>query len=111
MTTSTNRPTTRKRIHEYLARRGDVELLRIAPELRKDAAERARLLNAADVAFLCLPDAASREAAAMVSNPNTCLIDASTAFRTDPGWALNAMGTLARTMPDRQAYARDIGGR
>ncbi|MBK9361517.1 MAG: N-acetyl-gamma-glutamyl-phosphate reductase [Rubrivivax sp.] len=79
--------TTGLRIHEYLARRGDVELLRIAPELRKDAAERARLLNAADVAFLCLPDAASREAAAMVSNPNTCLIDASTAFRTDPGWA------------------------
>jgi len=79
--------TTGLRIHEYLARRSDVELLRIAPELRKDAAERARLLNAADVAFLCLPDAASREAAAMVSNPNTCLIDASTAFRTDPGWA------------------------
>ena len=79
--------TTGLRIHEYLARRSDVELLRIAPELRKDAAERARLLNAADVAFLCLPDAASREAAAMVSNPNTCLIDASTAFRTDPAWA------------------------
>ncbi|ODU08368.1 MAG: N-acetyl-gamma-glutamyl-phosphate reductase [Rubrivivax sp. SCN 71-131] len=78
--------TTGLRIHEYLARRGDIELLRIAPELRKDTAERARLLNAADVAFLCLPDAASREAAALVTNPNTCLIDASTAFRTDPGW-------------------------
>lgn len=79
--------TTGLRIHEYLARRSDVELLRIAPERRKDAAERARLLNAADVAFLCLPDAASREASAMVDNPNTCLIDASTAFRTDPAWA------------------------
>jgi N-acetyl-gamma-glutamyl-phosphate reductase len=78
--------TTGLRIHEYLAQRPDVEVLRIAPERRKDAAERARLLNAADVAFLCLPDAAAREAAALVTNPNTCLIDASTAHRTAPGW-------------------------
>jgi hypothetical protein len=61
--------TTGLRIHEYLAARDDIEVLRIAPELRKDAAERARLLNAADVAFLCLPDAASREAAALITNP------------------------------------------
>ncbi|SEK85700.1 N-acetyl-gamma-glutamyl-phosphate reductase [Roseateles sp. YR242] len=79
--------TTGLRINEYLARRNDVELLRIDPDKRKDPAERARLLNAADVAFLCLPDAASREAAAMVTNPKTCLIDASTAHRTAPGWA------------------------
>jgi len=79
--------TTGLRIHEYLAQRSDIEVLRIAAEHRKDAAERARLLNAADVAFLCLPDAASREAAAMITNPNTCLIDASTAHRTVPGWA------------------------
>ncbi len=78
--------TTGLRIHEYLAARSDVEVLRIAPERRKDAAERARLLNAADVAFLCLPDAAAREAAALVTNPRTCLIDASTAHRTLPGW-------------------------
>ena len=78
--------TTGLRIHEMLARRNDVEVLRIDTDKRKDAAERARLLNAADVAFLCLPDAAAREAAALVSNPNTCLIDASTAHRTDPGW-------------------------
>jgi N-acetyl-gamma-glutamyl-phosphate reductase len=79
--------TTGLRIHEYLAQRRDVEVLRIHPDKRKDAAERARLLNAADVAFLCLPDAAAREAAAMVNNPRTCLIDASTAHRTLPGWA------------------------
>jgi N-acetyl-gamma-glutamyl-phosphate reductase len=79
--------TTGLRIHEYLAQRADVEVLRIDADKRKDAAERARLLNAADVAFLCLPDAASREAAAMVTNPNTCLIDASTAHRTAAGWA------------------------
>jgi len=79
--------TTGLRINEYLAGRSDIEVLRIDPERRKDAAERARLLNAADVAFLCLPDAAAKEAAALVTNPNTCLIDASTAHRTAPGWA------------------------
>jgi N-acetyl-gamma-glutamyl-phosphate reductase len=78
--------TTGLRIHEYLAARRDVEVLRIDPDKRKDAAERARLLNAADVAFLCLPDAAAREAVALVDNPRTCLIDASTAHRTQAGW-------------------------
>ncbi len=78
--------TTGLRINDYLAQRTDIEVLRIDADKRKDAAERARLLNAADVAFLCLPDAASREAAAMITNPNTCLIDASTAHRTVSGW-------------------------
>ena len=79
--------TTGLRIHEYLAQRDDIEVLRIDADKRKDASERARLLNAADVAFLCLPDVAAKEAAALVTNPNTCLIDASTAHRTAPGWA------------------------
>lgn len=78
--------TTGLRIHEYLAARTDIEVLRIDPALRKDAAARAKLLNAADVAFLCLPDAAAKEAVALVTNPHTCLIDASTAHRTAPGW-------------------------
>ncbi len=78
--------TTGLRIHEYLAQRRDVEVLRIDAGLRKDSAERARLLNAADIAFLCLPDAAAREAATLVTNPRTCVIDASTAHRTAPGW-------------------------
>jgi N-acetyl-gamma-glutamyl-phosphate reductase len=78
--------TTGLRIHEVLAARTDIEMLQVAPERRKDAAERARLLNAADVAFLCLPDAAARESAALVTNPRTCVIDASTAHRTDPRW-------------------------
>lgn len=78
--------TTGLRIHEVLATRDDIELLRIDADRRKDSAERARLLNAADVAFLCLPDAAAREAASLVTNPRTCLIDASTAHRTQPGW-------------------------
>ena len=79
--------TTGLQIHERLAQRADVELLRIDPERRKDEAERARLLNAADIAFLCLPDDAARASAALVSNPRTCVIDASTAHRTAPGWA------------------------
>ena len=78
--------TTGLRIHEYLAQRADIEVLRIDADKRKDAGERARLLNAADVAFLCLPDAAAKEAAALVTNPKTCLIDASTAHRTAAGW-------------------------
>jgi N-acetyl-gamma-glutamyl-phosphate reductase len=78
--------TTGLRIHEYLAHRSDVELLRIDAERRRDVAVRAELLNAADVAFLCLPDDAARAAAALVRNPKTCLIDASTAHRTAPGW-------------------------
>jgi N-acetyl-gamma-glutamyl-phosphate reductase len=78
--------TTGLRIHEVLAGRGDVEVLRIDAALRKDPAERARLMNAADIVFLCLPDAAARESAALVSNPATCIIDASTAHRTSPDW-------------------------
>ncbi len=79
--------TTGLRINEYLAARSDVEILKIDPDKRKDSAERKRLLNAADVAFLCLPDTASREAVAMIDNAHTKVIDASTAFRTDPAWA------------------------
>lgn len=79
--------TTGLRIHEHLARRTDIEILKIDPEKRKDTAERKRLLNGAEVAFLCLPDAAAREAVALVDNPATRIIDASTAFRTDPAWA------------------------
>jgi N-acetyl-gamma-glutamyl-phosphate reductase len=91
--------TTGLRIHEVLAARKDVEVLRIAPELRKDQAERARLLNAADVAFLCLPDSAAKESAALVTNPKTCVIDASTAHRTAAGWAFG--------LPELAAGQRD----
>ena len=94
--------TTGLRIHEYLAQRSDVEVLRIAPEQRKDPAERARLLNAADVAFLCLPDAAAREAAALVTNPKTCLIDASTAHRTAADWVFG----LPELAPDQRERLR-----
>lgn len=99
--------TTGLRIHEYLAARKDLEVLRIDPERRKDTAERARLLNAADVAFLCLPDAASREAVALVTSPTTRLIDASTAHRTDPGWVFG-LPELAPGQRERLRGARRI---
>lgn len=79
--------TTGLRIHERLDNRDDIELLTIAPELRKDPAERSRLINSSDITFLCLPDSAAREAVALVTNPNVCIIDASTAHRTEAGWA------------------------
>jgi N-acetyl-gamma-glutamyl-phosphate reductase len=99
--------TTGLRIHEYLAQRADIEVLRIAPERRKDSAERARLLNAADVAFLCLPDAAAVEAAALVNNPRTCLIDASTAHRIAPDWAFG-LPELAPAQRERLRTAKRI---
>jgi N-acetyl-gamma-glutamyl-phosphate reductase len=79
--------TTGLKIHDYLRDRADIEVLRIAAEDRKDRAVRARLLNAADVAILCLPDGAARESVALVENPRTRILDASVAFRTNPGWA------------------------
>jgi N-acetyl-gamma-glutamyl-phosphate reductase len=79
--------TTGLKIHSMLAGRTDLEVLSIAPNKRKDPAERARLMNEADVSFLCLPDDAAREAATLVTNPKARLIDASTAHRTDPNWA------------------------
>lgn len=78
--------TTGLRIHEVLAARPDVTLLTIPSDRRKDIAARRELINASDVTFLCLPDDAARESAGLVDNPRTCLIDASTAHRTDPAW-------------------------
>ena len=79
--------TTGLQIHERLAGRPELELITIDPEKRKDPLAKAECLNAADVAFLCLPDAAARESVALVTNPDTVLIDASTAHRTDSDWA------------------------
>ncbi len=79
--------TTGLRIRERLATRADLEILVLSEELRKDSSARRDALNASDVAFLCLPDAAAIEAVAMVENPNTVVIDTSTAHRTTDGWA------------------------
>ena len=79
--------TTGLRIRERLASRTDLELIVLPEEERKDITARTAALNAADVAFLCLPDAAAIEAVGLVTNPNTVIIDTSTAHRTVEGWA------------------------
>lgn len=78
--------TTGLQIYDRLANREDIQLLLIDEDKRKDAAERKKLMNEADLVFLCLPDAAAVEAVELVENPATRIIDASTAHRTAPGW-------------------------
>ena len=78
--------TTGLQIYDRLSVRTDIELILIDEDKRKDPAERAKLINAADLVFLCLPDTAAREAVAMVDNDRTRIIDASTAHRTNPDW-------------------------
>ena len=78
--------TTGLRIRERLSSRNDIELVILPEELRKDTEARRKALNGSDVAFLCLPDAAAVEAVELVSNPETVIIDTSTAHRTADGW-------------------------
>ena len=79
--------TTGLRIYERLGGRADVEMITLPEAYRKDEKARREAINSADVAFLCLPDAAAREAVAMVDTPHTVIIDTSTAHRTDPAFA------------------------
>lgn len=78
--------TTGLQIRARLEARADVRLLRLDEAERKDSVARARALNEADLAILCLPDDAAREAVSLIDNPETRVIDASTAHRTDPDW-------------------------
>ena len=78
--------TTGLRIYERLSERRDIELTVLADGVRKDPSARREALNSADIAFLCLPDAAAVEAAEMIDNPGTVIIDTSTAHRVAPGW-------------------------
>jgi N-acetyl-gamma-glutamyl-phosphate reductase len=80
--------TTGLQIRERLAARADIDLLTIASEKRKDVNARRDLLNSVDIAILCLPDEAAREAVGLIyPKSRTRIIDASTAYRTDPHWA------------------------
>ncbi len=79
--------TTGLRIAERLENRNDIELIRLTEENRKDTEARKKALNEADIAFLCLPDAASIEAVSLIENDNTVVIDTSTAHRVNPDWA------------------------
>ena len=78
--------TTGLRIHERLASRSDISLMLLPEEKRKDEKARRDAINSADVVFLCLPDDAAREAVGFCDNPNTVIIDTSTAHRTNPNW-------------------------
>lgn len=94
--------TTGLQINEYLAKRSDVVLLKIDADKRKDLAERKRLINESDVTFLCLPDEAAKESVTLVDNPNTCIIDASTAHRVNPAWTFG----LPELAPEQRAKIR-----
>lgn len=79
--------TTGLKIFERFAKRNDIQIITIDDEKRKDPAEKQKCINASDFTFLCLPDAAAIESAQLCTNPNTKIIDASTAHRTNPDWA------------------------
>ena len=79
--------TTGLRIEERLSSRDDIEIVTLPDELRKDPVAKKEVLNSVDIAFLCLPDAAAIESVSMIENPNVCVIDTSTAHRTNPDWA------------------------
>ena len=78
--------TTGLRIRERLCERKDLELMILPDELRKDTAARREMLNKSDISFLCLPDQAAIEAVSLIDNPDTVVIDTSTAHRTAEGW-------------------------
>lgn len=79
--------TTGLRIYDRLGNREDIELITLSDDLRKDPVARKKALNDADIAFLCLPDAAAIESVLMIENDNTVVIDTSTAHRTNADWA------------------------
>jgi len=99
--------TTGLQIYDRLAAREDIELLLIDEAKRKDPAARSVCLNAADLVFLCLPDAAAREAVSMIENPKTRVIDASTAHRIDPTWVYGfpELHSLRRRIPEAMRVA------
>ncbi|MGY4493348.1 N-acetyl-gamma-glutamyl-phosphate reductase [Pseudomonas sp. TE3610] len=78
--------TTGLQIHQRLRHRADLQLLRLDPRYRKDPQHRAEAINACDIAVLCLPDDAAREAVASIHNPAVRVIDASSAHRTHAEW-------------------------
>ena len=99
--------TTGLQIYDRLGGRNDIELLMIDEAKRKDADERRKLINEADLVFLCLPDDAARESVSLIGNGNTRVIDASTAHRTHPDWAYG-LPELSKEHCDRIKAARRV---
>ncbi len=79
--------TTGLRIFDRLSTRKDIELITLSDDVRKDPIARKNAINSADIAFLCLPDAAAKESVSLVENDNTVIIDTSTAHRTNEDFA------------------------
>lgn len=94
--------TTGLRIEERLSGRTDIELIKIEEAYRKDAAARKDAINRADIAFLCLPDAAAIEAVSLVENDATAVIDTSTAHRVADGWVYG----MAELVGQREKIAK-----
>ncbi len=99
--------TTGLRIYERLQNRKDIKLNLLSGENRKDPEARRTAINGADVVFLCLPDAAAQEAAAMCKNPDTVIIDTSTAHRTADGWEYG-FPELSKEIKNRIAGSKRI---
>ena len=99
--------TTGLRIYERLAERSDVTLLLLDDDARKDPAQRKMALNRADIAFLCLPDAAARESVALTDRPDTVIIDTSTAHRTHPDWTYG-FPELSDSLQERIVHSKRI---
>lgn len=99
--------TTGLQVQHWLAGRSDLRLLQLPEEHRKIAAHRAEALNDCDIALLCLPDDAAREAVALVRSPDVRIIDASSAHRTSPGWVYG-LPELEAGQADRIASARRV---
>ena len=100
--------TTGLQIRTRMADRRDVELLSIPEAERRNAAMREDLLNSADIAILCLPDEASKEAVTMLAgNNNVRVIDTSTAYRVDPNWAYG-FAELDKAQADKIKAARNV---
>lgn len=99
--------TTGLQIRDRLAGRRDLEVISIAADKRKDLDERKRLLNAADVAILCLPDDAAKESVSLIENDTTRVIDASTAYRVNSDWAYG-FAEMDRDQSEKIANARFV---
>jgi N-acetyl-gamma-glutamyl-phosphate reductase len=98
--------TTGLEILDRLRQREEINLIELDESVRKDASARRTALNDADIAILCLPDDAAREAVALIANGRTCVIDASTAHRTSPGWTYGFHEIFADGLDRLQASKR-----
>jgi N-acetyl-gamma-glutamyl-phosphate reductase len=95
--------TTGLEIRKRLESRTDLTIVSLATDQRKDRGERQRLLNGCNLAILCLPDDAAKEAVAMITNPNVKVIDASTAHRVAEGWVYG----FPEMTPEQERHIRN----